>query len=148
MSTVHLIIGQRADATRMATGSLAEWPNLAIDPIDTVSLGKLLVLLTGADYHTIVDSFTLETPEQPDVEPWDFDNLIFPVYSIPEQYVRALANMRDEDLSTFANEWSKIEEFKWYSFDPNDLRDQLRSFRRFAAECAKAELSLLIYLAP
>src|SRR5262245_57641870 len=109
MSTVHLIIGQRKDATRMAKGSLKEWPNLAIDPMDNVSLAKLFVLLTGTDYDAIIGSFTKETPEQPDVEPWDLENLVFPVYSIPEQYVRALANMRDEDLPTLANEWCKIE---------------------------------------
>jgi hypothetical protein len=148
VSTVHLIIGPREDAARMARAALREWSNLAIDPIDNVSLARLFVLLTGTNYDTVAGSFTRETPAQPDVESWDFENLIFPVYSIPEQYVRALANVRDEDLATLANEWSKIEEFKWYGFDPDDLKDQVASFREFAAKCIKEKQSLLIYLAP
>lgn len=132
----------------MAQGSLMEWPNLAIDPIDNVSLAELFVKLTGTDYDTIIASFTCETPEQPGVEPWDLENLIFPVYSIPERYVLALANMRDEDLPALADEWSKIEVLQWYKFDPSDLKDQLVSFREFAAECLNRKQSLLIYLAP
>src|SRR5690349_4458068 len=112
MSTVHLIIGQSKDAMRMATGSLRKWPNLAIDPIDNLSLAKLFVILTDIDYDTIIGSFTKETPDQPDVEPWDFENLIFPVYSIPDRYVRALASMRDEDLPAYTEKWCKIEEFE------------------------------------
>ena len=53
-------------------------------------MAKLFALLTGTDYDAIAGSFALETPEQPDVEPWDLENLIFPVNSIPEEYVRAL----------------------------------------------------------
>src|SRR5262245_27350812 len=120
MSTVHLIIGQSKDAERMSRGSLKEWPNLAIDPIDDVSLAKLLVLITGDDYNAIIDSFTNQIPEQPDVEPWEIDKLLFPVCLIPRKYVRALATMKDEHLPALAQQWSAIEEFKWYKFEPSN----------------------------
>jgi hypothetical protein len=148
MSTVHLIVGRAEDATNMATSSLEKWPNLAIDPVCNVALAKLFVILTGTEYQTIIDSFQQETPDQPDVEPWDLENLIFPVDSIPEQYVRALANMRDENLSEIADKWRRIEELAWYKLDLSDVKDQLVAFRELAAQCIAQGESLLIYLAP
>jgi hypothetical protein len=148
MSTIHLIIGDSRDTTRMSQGPLKEWPNLAIDPIDNVSLAKLFALLTGDSYDTIIGSFLKMTPDQPDVEPWDIENLIPPVLLIPERYVSALAGVRDELLLALAGEWGGIEEFSWYRFDPRGLRDQLACFRDFASQCLAAKKSLLLYLAP
>ena len=45
-------------------------------------------------YDTIIKCFTDQTPEQPDVRPWDVENLLDPVFLIPEPYVRALSTMK------------------------------------------------------
>ena len=149
MSSSTLIIGRTEDATRMSKArTLEKWPHLELDPIDVVALAKLCVFVTGDRYDTVIKSFVNQTPKQPDVEPWDFENLLNPVMLIPERYVHALADMEDEDLPKLAKKWCAIEEFKFYKFDPKDIEGNLRDCRKFAARCLKAKRSLLFLLAP
>jgi hypothetical protein len=146
MSSTYLVIGRTDEALRMSKAvSLKKWPHL-VDAADMVPLAKLCAFLSGDKYDKVIGSFVDQIPEQPDVEPWDFENLLSPVYLIPEAYVRAIADMRDEDLPALAKKWSKIEEFKWHKPDPSDLQDQLVSLRAFAGECIKKKKSLLLLL--
>jgi hypothetical protein len=146
MSSSYLVIGRTDEALRISkAASLKKWPHL-VDAVDMVPLAKLGVFLTGDKYDKVIDSFVDQTPEQPDVEPWDFENLLNPVYLIPEAYVHAMADMRDEDLPALAKKWSKIEEFKWHRPDPSDLQDLLVRLRAFAGDCIKKKKSLLLLL--
>lgn len=140
MSTT-LIIGQPKDATRMAKSSLAKWPTLPIDPVDMVAFAKLLAFISGDKYAKVIDSLVDQTPEQPDVEPWDFENLINPVFLIPERYVQALATLPDAQLAKLAKKWNAIEELQWYKFELGDLEATLASYRDFAAKCLKKKQS-------
>ena len=144
----YLIIGKSKDALRMSkASSLDKWPHVVIDPLDMVPQAKLYAMLTGDDYSTVIDSFTKVTPEQPDVEPWDLENLINPVYLIQEKYVRALAEMKEDKLLALAKKWCAIEELKWYKFDPKDIKENLVEYRRFAAKCLNSKLSMLMLIA-
>ena len=77
MSDAFLIKGRTEDATRISkAASLKKWPHLQVDPVlDMVPLAKLCVFLTGDKYDDTVRSFVNQMPKQPDVEPWDFENL-------------------------------------------------------------------------
>jgi len=146
MSSSYLVLARTEDALSISKAeSLKKWPHV-IDLVDMVPLAKLCVLLTGDKYDAVIDSFIKQTPDQPDVESWDFENLISPVFLIPDSCVRAIAGMRAEDLPALSETWSKIEEFKWYNYDLSDITDQLVRLRKFSAECIKKKKSMLLLL--
>ena len=133
----------------MATArTLQEWPHLELDPVEAVALAKLCVFLTGDDYGAVFKSFVDQTPPQPDVQPWDFENLIPPVLLIPERYVRGLAAMEDKQIPKLAKQWCAIPELSLYEFGPQDVQFYLLSCRELAANCLKSEKSMLFLLAP
>ena len=144
----YLVMAKSKDALRVAKHPTLEmWRNIPTDPIEVVELVKLLVMLTKEKFRTIFDSFEKLTPEQPDVEPWDFENLINPVFAVPEKYVRALAEMEEDRMLGIAKKWCAIEELKFYKLDPADLKRTIAEYRDFAAKCLKKKLSLLILVA-
>jgi hypothetical protein len=148
MSDAFLIIGRTDDALRISKSlSLKKWPHLQVDPVlDLVPLAKLCVLLTGDKYDVIVRSFVNQTPNQPDVEPWDFENLLNPVLLIPEHYVSAIATMDDDRLPATAKKMCALPELEFYKIDPSDMSERLESYRAFAAQCLKAKKSMLLVL--
>jgi hypothetical protein len=144
----YLVMAKSKDALAVAKHpTLEKWPNIPTDPIEIVELTKLLAFLTGDTYKTIFDSYTKLTPKQPDVEPWDFENLVNPVFLVPEPHVRALASMEDDKMLGLAKKWCAIEEMKFYKFDAADLKQTLAEYREFAAKCLRKKLSLLILVA-
>lgn len=148
MSDAFLIIGRTEDASRISKApSLKKWPHLQVDPVlDMVPLAKLCVFLTRDKYDVIISSFVNQTPNQPDVEPWDFENLLNPVLLIPEHYVCAIATMEDDQLPAIAKNLCALPELKFYKIDPSDMSELLGRHREFAAQCLKAKKSMLLLL--
>ena len=148
MSDAFFIIGRIEDASRISkASSLKKWPHLQVDPVlDMVPLAKLCVILTGDKYDGIISSFVKQTPNQPDVEPWDFEKLLNPVLLIPKHYVSAIATMEDDKLPAIARELCALPELKFYKFDPSDMAELLGRYREFAAQCLKAKKSMLLLL--
>jgi hypothetical protein len=148
MSDAFLIIGRTVGASRISKApSLKKWPHLQVDPIvDMVPLAKLCVFLTGDQYDVIISSFVNQTPNQPGVEPWDFENLLNPVLLIPEHYVSAIATMEDDQLPDVAKKMCALPELRFYNLDPSDVSELLGRYREFAAQCLKAKKSMLLLL--
>jgi len=148
MSDAFLIIGRTKDASRISkASSLKKWAYLQVDPfLDMVPLAKFCVLLTGDKYDVIISSFVNQTPNSPNVEPWDFEKLVNPVLLIPEHYVSAIATMDDDQLPIIAKKMCALPELKFYKTDPSDMRAHLRRYREFAEKCLKAKKSMLLLL--
>ena len=149
MSSTDLIIATLDDAPHISgeSWSPTDQPTLSIDPVDNVSLTQLLRLVTSQDYQAIMGKFNDLTPAQPNVEPWDMDDLLAQVLAVPDEYVRTIANLQDSQLSSLAEDWSATEELARYKFQPADMVDLLSALRAFAAQCLDARRSLLMRLA-
>ncbi|MBA4190758.1 MAG: hypothetical protein C0467_22460 [Planctomycetaceae bacterium] len=148
MSDAFLILGRTVDALRISKApSLKKWPHLQVDPVlDMVPLAKLCVFLTGDKYDAIIGSFANQTPDQPEVEPWDIENLLNPVLLIPRHYISAIATMEDDQVTTLAKKMCALPELKFYKIDPSDMSERLGRYREFAAQCLKKKKSMLLLL--
>ena len=148
MSTTDLIIGMRDQAAVISQrGPLhIQLPTQQLDPIDDVSFAKLLVFVTGSDYDTVVGGFVDLTPDQPDADPMDLDNLLAQVIAIPKDDVTALAGIQDDQLALLAEKWCAIEEFKHFNFVAAEMQDELFQLRAFARQCVDSQQDLLMRL--
>ena len=106
---------------------------------------KLCVFLP-AQYDVVINSFVNQTPSPPDVEPWDFENLLNPVVLIPEHYVSAIATMEDDRLLAVAKKMCALPELSFYKIEPTDMGERLGWYRDFAAQSLKAKKPMLLLL--
>ena len=148
MSTTYLIIGTRDQAAAISQRGLShtQLPTQQLDPIDEVSFARLLVFITGRDYDAVVGGFVDLTPDQPDVDPMDLDNLLAQVIAIPKDDVISLAGIQDDRLAALAEKWCAIEEFKPFNFVAAELQDELSQLRAFARQCVDSQQDLLMRL--
>ena len=128
-----------------------EWrdaDHIHLDPIEYVSTAQLIAIARGLTYRQVHESIATLTPEQPDVEDWDVDNLFAYVCHIPNEHRDALAGIPDDYVLGIAKQWSKIEELARMPFTTDDLAAMIKNVRQLAAAAKGSEFSLLLFMVP